>query len=762
MIRNSERNELPPTGCDRSMRDKDAGSARSGPTGATEDAVSRRRARPGGEVLRFVSSSKRPLVCALFVLVIAAVAVGCGSSKKSAVTTAPTTTTSAKPPAKPVAFTLPVSPVHFAGFTPVPLLNPNSPVYAGPATPTSLANVKIVPALQSELKKPGVTAALEKNGFVVVPADFKLFQYAYEGNEYDGWPVFVTTDVAYHEWHLVFDKVLRSLEQQVLLPKLEQLVRLGLESAHTQWKALDGTPLADSASRAEQIFQVAAAELGQPVVLGPQAKQEKALIDAHSASNATSPILGSNMDYSVFTPRGHYTRTPQLTRYFVAMSVLGQLSACLPGTFECPGAGPARIGILASHVIAGDPELVSLWHQLYDPTAFLVGISDDYTPLEVDAAAKVAIKGGFSNIGALASDAAVKAVVKQLVETRPVKINPQRASIRLMGTRFVLDSYLLDQLVWPNVGSGDKPRLTPSALDLAASFGSGYAEQLLKQQGAYAYANYASQLRKVQKAVATRPAKDWGSTVYDAWLYALEPMFVRHGTAFPDFMRNQAWTAKAQQSGFGSYTELKHDTILYSKQVIAEGGGENIAKAPRNWVEPDPVAYARLTEAVKLMRNGLAQRNLLTKQADGLLATEADMFSFFERIASDELAAKPISSKDNNRLRYIGGELEALWWRTADVAKYATPTNDDDEALVADIASSSKGVLELGTGRIDRILVLVPDDHGNFQLAAGGVYSYYEFLNPPGQRLTDKEWQGLLDSGKAPARPSWETSFLPS
>ena len=71
-------------------------------------------------------------------------------------------------------------------------------------------------------------------------------------------------------------------------------------------------------------------------------------------------------------------------------------------------------------------------------------------------------------------------------------------------------------------------------------------------------------------------------------------------------------------------------------------------------------------------------------------------------------------------------------------------------------------MLELGTGRIDRIYVLVPDDQGNFQLAAGGVYSYYEFLNPPGQRLTDKEWQGLLDSNKAPVRPSWVNIFLPN
>ena len=71
-------------------------------------------------------------------------------------------------------------------------------------------------------------------------------------------------------------------------------------------------------------------------------------------------------------------------------------------------------------------------------------------------------------------------------------------------------------------------------------------------------------------------------------------------------------------------------------------------------------------------------------------------------------------------------------------------------------------MLEIGTGRIDRIYVLVPDDQGNFQVAVGGVYSYYEFLNPPGQRLTDEEWRACSTTDKAPARPSWEKIFLPS
>jgi hypothetical protein len=708
---------------------------------------------------------RRSLVCVLLLSLVAGLAIGCGSTKKGSSGSAQTTT-SAKPPIKPVAFTLPTSRVRFAEFTPVPLANPSSPVYAGLATPHSLGSVKIVPDLRWVLKNKRLVAALEKNGFVISNDKYgplELFQGAYQGSEYGGWPVFVTSDVAYHEWHLVFDKVLRDIEQKVLLPKLETLVSGSLQAAHEQTGELKGSSLEDSASRVEQLFQVAAAELGQPVVLGKQAEQEKALIDAHTAANETSPILGSKIDYSLFTPRGHYTRNAQLTRYFKGISVLGQLAFCLPGTFNCPGAETARIGILASRVLDRNPDLIALWRQIYEPTAFLVGVADDYTPLDVEAAAKTAAAGGLDNAKAFESDAAVNAVIKALVKARAVQINPERASIRLMGTRFVLDSYLLDQLIAPNVGGGDKLRLTPSALDVAASFGSGYAQELLKREGVYAYANYPKQLAKVQKVVSSRPSKDWGSTVYDSWLYALEPVFEKHGTAFPDFMRTPAWASKALQSGFGSYAELKHDTILYAKQSFAEGDVPTLyPEPPRNWVEPEPVAFARLVSAVTLMRNGLAERDLLTNQARGLLTTELDLFGFFERIAKDELAGRPISAKDNKRLRYIGGEFEAIWWRTGDLSPHGQPGMDSGEEIVADISSSAKGVLEIGTGKIDQIYVLVPDDQGNFQLAVGGVYSYYEFLNPPGQRLTDKEWRGLLNSGKAPTRPDWEKVFSAS
>ena len=702
----------------------------------------------------------------LLLSVFAVVAAACTSDGGEEATGSPSTTAPTVPPtaspSPPAELTLPGSVVLFADLKSVPLYGANARPYAGPATPRSLKGVTVVPVVRRALDQPGVTETLTDQGFVVVPDDLRLMHFAYQGNLYEGWPVFVTADAAYHTWHLVFDKLLRSIEQEVLLPKLETLVAGLLDAARAQTVEVAGTPVEDAASRAEQLYQVAAAELGLPVTLGPLAQQEKALIDAHTAPDETSPIVGTKIDYSLFTPRGHYTRNEDLTRFFVGMSVLGQLAFCVAETTDCPGLEPARIAILASRVLAEDPQLVALWRQIYEPTAFLVGVADDYTPLEVAGAARAVAPAGLGDPAAFADDALVAGVLNTLTVSRPVQIDPERASIRIMGTRFVLDSFILDQLVYPNVGTAEEPRTLPSALDVAASFGSTFAYDAMAEAGQTGYANYDDQLELLRTAVAARLPADWGGTVYDAWLHALQPVFVDHEEAYPDFMRTDAWAAKALQSGLGSYAELKHDTILYTKQAVAEGGDGAPIPERRNWVEPEPVAFARLAAMAGLMRAGLDTRDLLTREQAGLLRDVAELFTFLARTAQDELAGEPISAKDNERLTYIGGELEALWWRSSDRSPTGEPSTDDDAAIIADIASGPEGVLEVGTGRFDRIYVLVPDDDGNFQVALGAVYSYYEFTTPPGERLTDESWRAMLDSGEAPERPSWQEVLFPA
>lgn len=675
----------------------------------------------------------------------------------------PSPSASTEPSTPPIVVPPTGSGADFGALAPVPLLS-DTTAYAGPATPHSLDGVLIGPDIVRDLRDPKVRRALENQGFVIVPSDFPLFHMAYEGSTYGGWPVFVTTDVAYHTWHLVFDKVLRDVEQKVLLPKLGELVARMLAAARSQVTELQGTPLADPASRVQQLLQVAAAELGQSGRLGPLARQERQLVDAH-AGRSVSPVLGIEIDYSLFTPRGHYTRTPELTRFFVAMSVLGQSAFYLPGALQSndlrAGQEPLRMAVLAARTLVGDAEGETLWKAIYEPTAFLVGLADDYTPFELAAAVEATVPGGMADPSAFASDDTIAGLAASLTGTRAVQIDAERPSVRLMGTRFVIDSWVLDQLIYPNVGTAADRRLLPSPLDLAAAYGSDFAYRIQKKAGETHYLNYDQQLEQMRQALSGRAPEASAATVYDAWLSAIEPMWLPHGAAFPDFMRTRKWSAKDQQTGFGSYAELKHDTILFTKQPVGELGGAEPPALPRQWVEPDPVPFARLAALADLTRTGLDARGLLPASQRRLLRDLSTMCSMFSRIAANELAGKPISRKDNEQLAYIGGTLEGFYWKTGDQAGDLAPIVDKQAAIVADIArgtaaDGNDSVLEIGTGAIDRIFVLVPNDKGKFEVAVGGVYSYYEFTHPASDRLTDEAWRKMLKDGTAPARPTWE------
>ena len=52
-------------------------------------------------------------------------------------------------------------------------------------------------------------------------------------------------------------------------------------------------------------------------------------------------------------------------------------------------------------------------------------------------------------------------------------------------------------------------------------------------------------------------------------------------------------------------------------------------------------------------------------------------------------------------------------------------------------------MLEVGTGRIDTILVIVDVD-GALRIAQGGVFSFYSFAQPLAERLTDETWRTML------------------
>ena len=64
---------------------------------------------------------------------------------------------------------------------------------------------------------------------------------------------------------------------------------------------------------------------------------------------------------------------------------------------------------------------------------------------------------------------------------------------------------------------------------------------------------------------------------------------------------------------------------------------------------------------------------------------------------------------------------------------------------MADVATDANSgtVLELGTGKVSDIYVIVPVE-GSLRLAKGSVFSFYQFEWPMGDRLTDSSWREMM------------------
>jgi hypothetical protein len=316
-------------------------------------------------------------------------------------------------------------------------------------------------------------------------------------------------------------------------------------------------------------------------------------------------------------------------------------------------------------------------------------------------------------------------------------------------------------VIWRNVGTMQQPRGLPKGLDFFAAMGSDEAYSLLKGMGENKYLNYETQMEKVKSEVAGLGTDSWTQNLYWSWLYSFQPIIAPKGSAYPPFMQTQAWTRKDLQTALGSWTELKHDTILYAKQVMAEMGGGGPEHPPQGYVEPNPEAYARLLALAQMTEDGLQSRNLLSDLTRGNLDNLISELKFLQDISERELSGGTFTDDEYWHIQYWGGVLEQFTLKAADsTGDMSRDLSDQKAALVADVATdvNTMDVLEEAVGQPTRIYVVLPDSP--WRVALGAVFSYYEFSVPASGRLTDAAWQAQVESGSNPPQPEWTQLFI--
>ena len=628
---------------------------------------------------------------------------------------------------------------------------------------------------------------IEKNGFAVSDkASWAEYFGVYEQNRYDFVPSFITTDSAVHTFHLMFDYVLKDLEQNLLSATLIGLTDTMLAAAQAQYEQLKGTGFENAALRNVAYFAVAQKLLSPSAQLPAEAKAlaeaELALIEAHKGPDPSPVInLGAKyenamleeyqVDYSQFVPRSHYTQTKELRQYFKAMQWYGQL------TFRSKYEDEVKSALLLTSALYADETARRAWEDLFEPTGFFVGECDDITPFQYQAA----LEGVYADLGdlkALTEQANFTAALEKIRRMRPPEINSVPiyqavedrdaavTGLRFMGQRFTIDASIFQRLMDREVPG----RMLPDSLDIPSALGSAEAAAILKPD-TDKYPEYAAQMGKVKSYLQALPGDIWHTNLYWSWMNMLRPFTgAQKGEGYPFFMQSGAWVRKELNTFQGSWSELKHDTLLYAKQPMAEMGGVGDDMPPppddRGYVEPNPAVFGRLAALVKQTRDGLHSRKLLTDTAREALETLNGLAEQLTAIAEKELGGKALDEVEYEFIRTYGGELEHIWQTAKKDELEAAGASivqflwEHPDAVVADVATDPNGqALEEATGYAKEIYVAFPRD-GKVALARGVVYSQYEFTMPLAQRMTDETWHQRIKSGGVPPYAAWKSAFI--
>lgn len=560
-------------------------------------------------------------------------------------------------------------------------------VLAGTVAPAGLKGV--VGAEKAKLLPAPARVALVRDGFTVVSGSERHFFSLYDRNAYEKVPSFISTDVVLHVFHVRFDDEVATLEQQVAVPALKAFATRQLARALTTWPT----------HRALAQYHATALALLDPnAPLDPRVasvKDDVAKLVEAKGRGAVAACPGE-LELSFFKPRGHYDRWA-LHGYFRAVTFYAQCGLVMKG---------ADLGRAVDVARLVDADALKELEKVKALQRFVGGPADD-PGLEALAPHLASLPAW----PAAVPPAALEALAQKLSKLPAAKVPTLAPSglpvFRLLGGSLTADAAAM----------GGAP-FTPSGVE-------GQAPSILPVLTA---------LRSGELKV---PPEGGLSA---RWLEVLRTLLAKPDGQ-PPFASTDAWARRTLVAAAGSYTELRHDTLLYVKQpmVMAEGGdsAELPATTVGGYVEPRPDVYRALLG----LTGELATR--------GSKSTDLDAFlHFLVEVSELELANQPFPKAMDERLRTIGSELEHL--------SRAHGDSSPPQALVADVLTvaypdGTSRVLHVATGDVDELWVVAPRA-GKPVLMRGGAFSFYEFLS--GERLDDRQWMERLFE-RPPSRPAW-------
>jgi hypothetical protein len=648
----------------------------------------------------------------------------------------------------------------------------------------------------------GEKKLLQQNGFMVSERlSYATFIHAFAEIYYKDLPLFISADAILHAVHISYDEILKQTELQLLLPRLQEMLETlhggvpGLAARYQEQAGLQ--PMIRDIDLYLALARNLLDEKSRPIYKQNQTafSEIRALIDG--LQPAPYPLFATTprkIDFSQFQVRGHYADEfrPELGRYFRAMMWLGRTELYLIAPSEAgdpPGFADIQrqiIDALLLQELLETTGALANFREIDQTLAFFVGECDNVTP---DNLAELKSHLGIGHPAQLLDSLRTVAfqdtlahcpfawqrINSQMLYSDPLDPDTLRpaSAFLLMGQRFIIDSYITGQVVYDKIThNGSKvTRMLPSTLDVLFGLGNDAAGQLL--QGELEAYHYAPNLAAVRYLIDGYDEGFWKSSLFNHWLAAirtLNPPADRN--ALPSTLRTAAWWQRLMNTQLASWTELRHDNLLYAKQSYS---GMVTCSYPKVYIEPVPEFYAALARMARAGAAHFAGVEITPFIAD-YFKKSACIFDTLQVIAEKLSAGMPLDPAGSSFLQRTlreempgcGGRSFSGWYPQLYVESYENDGLAKADYVVADVHTSPTDafgsmvgwVKHVGTGPVNLGVIVLPLAGENI-LFAGPMMSYYEHLTTNFKRLTDSEWsEGTLYQFAPSLRPEFVNLYL--
>ena len=630
----------------------------------------------------------------------------------------------------------------------------------------------LINRFQLENPDPKLTDMLVKQGFAIVPDTYDQLFQVYENNDYHDFPSFVTTDLYLQLYHMYFDCMLRKAEEGKLYDALLDFCRKGYRECTNAISNPVNKQEKELAEFSQAYFAIALRLLNPKEVcaVAPQyqAIVEDELAKCNAASTDFSPFMEYmkvKFPYALFKPRGHYTRTERLQRYFRGMMWV-QTAA-----FDTDKPSMMRRAAFLAKTICGNAELNTAFKAIFDPMTFIMGQPDYITLMQVY---EILTRYDYAKL--IGNDKELQKFVAEVdvLAEKQTRIRPKtqlsgRNKVNVMPQRYQPDAEVLQEMYdWKSEPS---QRFCPKGIDFFAAGGSPLALQLDKE--GETWTEFDANMSRMQKRMGEI---DWKENIAVQWQRVLlELSKGRHPSNAPYFMNGTAWGKKDLNAALASYAELKHDAILYAKQPMAAecGGGGPEAPIVRGYVEPNIEFWTAVIYLLNTTKEAFGAFGIMNDEMLALTDDMAEEAQFFLNCSKKELAGKTLSEQEYRQLEIVGAMFENMtlnmmqnedeYFKWEDIE-----SADRKVALVVDLYTANgdnvpvekKAVLYNAVGPADVIYVVV-EIGGYLYLTRGAVFSYREFHDAyDTPRHTDEEWQEMLKTKPRLGVPKWMESII--